>query len=68
MPNYNEAVIGPKNFILEGQLILDPTTILTPPKPKSYPPLKTLTVANGGSLLVYDVSDPSNPVLINTIG
>lgn len=67
MATFNEGVFGPEKFVLKGRVTLDPTTDLSVPKPPG-PPLKTLTVANGSTILVYDVTNPGNPVLIQTIG
>jgi hypothetical protein len=67
MADYNEATV-PQNFVVESKLCLDPTTILTRPLLAQPQPVSTMTVANGGTVLVYDVTNPSSPVLIGTIG
>lgn len=67
MADYNEGTV-PQNFVLESKLCLDPTTILTRPPLTQIQPVTTMTVANGDTVLVYDVSNPSSPVLIGTIG
>lgn len=68
MANFNDAVLDPSNFILGSKLTLDPTTVLTPAPLTRPQSVNTLTVANGDVLQVYDVSNPSSPVLIGTIG
>ena len=68
MANLNEAIIDPKTFFLTSQLTLDPTTLIDPPKQFETDTVTRMTVANGGVVQVYDVSDPSNPVLLGTIG
>lgn len=68
MANFNDAILDPDNFIVGTKLTLDPTTILTPAPLFKPPSVNTLTVANGSVLQVYDVSNPSSPVLIGTIG
>jgi hypothetical protein len=67
MADYNEAVV-PQNFVVESKICLDPTTLLTRPLLALPQSVTTLTVANGAQVLVYDVSNPSSPVLIGTIG
>lgn len=68
MADFNEVVVDPKAFFVQGNLRVDPTTVLTPPKQYDKQSVRTLTVANGGVLKVYDVTNPANPVLIQTIG
>lgn len=68
MADYNQAIVDPKAFFVQGDLRVDPSTVLTPPKQYDRQSVKTMTVANGSVLKVYDVTDPSNPVLIQTIG
>lgn len=68
MARTNEVLIDPKRFFLQGQLTLDPTTLITVPKQFETGKVKTMTVANGGLIQVYDISDPANPVLLGTIG
>ncbi len=67
MATYNEGVLGADKLVLSGKLTLDPSTETPGPvfKPQS---VKTLLVANGATVLVYDVTDPAHPVLIRTIG
>lgn len=67
MATYNDAVVGTDGIALGGKLTLDPTTKLPGPVTPTQP-VKTLLVANGASVLVYDVTDPAHPVLIRTIG
>jgi hypothetical protein len=67
MADYNEATV-PQNFVIESKICLDPTTILTRPLLAMQQAVATLTVANGDTVLVYDVTNPSSPVLIGTIG
>lgn len=67
MADYNEASVL-QNFVVESKLCLDPTTILTRPLLAQVQPVATMTVANGDTVLVYDVTIPSAPVLIGTIG
>lgn len=66
-PTYNQGVMLNDNIALEGPISLDPHTILTVARAPGQP-TRTLTVANGSSVLVYDMSNPSSPVLIRTIG
>lgn len=67
MADFNDAVV-PENFVLESKLCLDPTTILTQVPKTQVQPVTTMTVANGDTVLVYDVSNPASPVLVATIG
>lgn len=64
----SDRVMVPSHFAL-----LSPVTIGLPPElmrpsPKATQAVKTLTVANGAVIKVYDVGDPTNPVLLKTIG
>jgi hypothetical protein len=68
MADYNDAVPDLENLVLTDKVCLDPTTILTQPILALPQSVTTLTVANGDTVLVYDVSNPSSPVLIGTIG
>ena len=68
MADFNQVVVDPKTFFLEGKLTLDPETTLTLPRQFDKQSVKTMTVANGATIQVYDVTDPSNPVLIGIIG
>jgi hypothetical protein len=68
MANYNDVLVDPENFVVANKVCLDPTTILTPPPAFTVPQVNHLTVANGSVVQVYDVSNPSSPVLIGTIG
>jgi hypothetical protein len=68
MADYNDAVLEPGNFILTDKVCLDPTTVLTPPPTTIVPGVNTMTVANGSVVSVYDVTNPSSPILIGTIG
>jgi hypothetical protein len=68
MADFNQVVVDPKTFFVQGGLQVDPTTILTPPKQFDKQTVRTMTVANGTVLKVYDVTDPTSPVLIQTIG
>lgn len=69
MPNFNEAIAKPQgpSFITD-KVTLNPETLLEPAKQFAPPAVKTMTVANGSTIQVYDVTDPSNPVLIGTVG
>jgi hypothetical protein len=68
MANYNDAILDPENFVVANKVCLDPTTILTPLPATTVPAVNTMTVANGSVVKVYDVTNPSIPVLIGTIG
>lgn len=68
MANFNDAILDPDNFIVGTRLCLDPTTVLTPAPLFKPQAVNTLTVANGSVVQVYDVTNPSSPVLIGTIG
>lgn len=68
MPNFNELIVDPKQGFLTDKVCLNPETLLEPPKKFAPPAVKTMTVANGSTVQVYDVTDPSNPVLIGTVG
>lgn len=69
MPDVNDLIISPGKFFLRGRLTLDPGTVIQP-TPQYQPPTtsKTMTVADGGVVKLYDVTDPSNPILIGTVG
>ena len=68
MPDYNELVVDPKLFFVRGGLNIDPNTVLSRPRQFDSQAVKTMTVANGAVLCVYDVTDPANPILTGTIG
>lgn len=68
MADFNQLTVDPKLFFIKGTFAVDPSTVLTPPKQFDTQSVKTLTVANGATLLVYDVTNPAAPVLIGTIG
>ena len=67
MADFNQAV-PVETLVVRKRITLDPETILTPPVTVQIQPVTTLTVANGGTLLVYDVTNPASPVLVATIG
>jgi len=65
--NFNQGVLNIGEFVLDKPLTLDPATLVTIPPPPSQ--IGTImTVANGTTVLVYDITDPTHPVLIRTIG
>jgi endonuclease YncB( thermonuclease family) len=66
-PTFNQGVMGIDNIVLEGEVTFDPHTVLTVPR-EPNPPTRVMTVANGSTVLVYDVTNPANPILIRTIG
>lgn len=68
MPNFNELIVKPGTSYLSDKVCLNPATLLEPPKQFETQSVKTMTVANGSTLDVYDITDPSNPVLIGTVG
>ena len=68
MPDYNELVVDPRLFYVRGGLDINPNTILSRPRQFDSQTVKTMTVANGDVLYVYDVTDPANPILTGTIG
>ena len=68
MADFNQVVIDPATFFVQGGLALDPGTILTPPPQFDRQTVRLLTVANGATLQVYDVTNPASPVLVQTIG
>ncbi len=69
MPNFNELIVKPKKAgVILDKTCLNPETLLEPDKQFDTQSVKTMTVANGDTIQVYDVTDPSNPVLIGTVG
>lgn len=68
MADFNQVVVDAKTFFVQGGLQVDPKTTLTPPKQFDKQSVRTMTVANGTVLKVYDVTNPASPVLIQTIG
>lgn len=68
MADFNEIIIDPKTFYLKSKVCLDPSTVLTVEDKFASFETKKMFVANGSTIQVYDVTDPSNPVLIGTIG
>jgi len=68
MADFNQVVVDPKAHYVKDSLTLDPTTILTPQQQHDKQNVRTMTVANGSTLKVYDVTNPASPVLIQTIG
>lgn len=69
MADFNEAVIKPEGAFYATPVRIDPTTTVTPPKaPFATPAIRRMMVANGSQILVYDVTNPASPVLIQTIG
>ena len=69
MPHTSNILIDPKNFFVVTSVEINPAPVAEPP-PISFDrqSVKTMTVANGSVIQVYDVTDPSNPVLTGTIG
>lgn len=68
MPDYDELMVDPRLFFVRTDLTINPTTILSRPRQYDSQSVKTMTVANGDVLVVYDVTDPANPVYVKTIG
>lgn len=68
MPDYDELMVDPKLFFVRTDLTINPRTVLSRPRQYDSQAVNTMTVANGDVLLVYDVTDPANPVYVKTIG
>jgi hypothetical protein len=68
VPNFNEVIADPSKGFLADKITLNPSTLLEPPPQFETQKVNTMTVANGDTIQVYDVTDPSNPVLIGTVG
>lgn len=68
MPDYNQLLVDPRLFYVRGGLDIDPNTVLTRPRQFDTQAVKRMVVANGDVLSVYDVTDPQNPVFVETIG
>lgn len=68
MADFNEILIDPRNFYVASPVSVDNGTVLTQPKFFDNQNVKYMTVADGGVLKVYDITNPAAPVLVETIG